>query len=177
MDCEATVLQQYNNINNTTNNSNLNNSTNNTLLSNLNQTVKKSEENPLLMQAIRKISDKGNVQVDLTENELIKDVIFAFQGIDGHYISFSQQDDCFQLKSNIPVSEPVRSMVNKLCELGWLFKKVQDFTSGGAIRKEPLGLINQSLYAAIQEELIEYYRLIAILENLRSQSCPIKPMQ
>ena len=35
------------------------------------------------------------------------------------------------------------------------------------LSKPSNGLINQSLCIAIKEELNEYYRLIAILENLR----------
>jgi gamma-tubulin complex component 3 len=47
--------------------------------------------------------------------------------------------------------------------MGWLFKKVHSFLQNEGER----GLIFQSLCYGIREELNEYYRLIAILENLR----------
>ena len=39
---------------------------------------------------IKKITDKGNPQIDLSERDLIKDLIFVFQGIDGHYITYNK---------------------------------------------------------------------------------------
>ncbi len=54
-------------------------------------------------------------------------------------------------------------MLNKLSEMGWLFKKIIDF-----LNTEPSGLMNQAFCQAVKEELNEYYRLIAILENLRA---------
>ncbi|KRX07189.1 hypothetical protein PPERSA_00346 [Pseudocohnilembus persalinus] len=121
--------------------------------------------NSTLTDICRKISDKGNEAIDLKENDLVCDLIFIFQGIDGHYIQFFSQEKAYQLKANVPVKESVREQINQLCEVGWLFKKVTDF-----LKLNPQGLINQSLHLAIKEELNEYYRLIAVLENLKNES-------
>jgi hypothetical protein len=44
---------------------------------------------------IKKIANKGNTQIDLSESDLIKDLIFSFQGIDGHYIAFNKAENCY----------------------------------------------------------------------------------
>jgi gamma-tubulin complex component 3 len=76
-------------------------------------------------------------------------------------VQYNSKDDCFAVRNNVPLNESVRTLVNKLCEMGWLFKKINEILS-----KDPQGLVNQSLFLAIKEELNEYFRLIAILENL-----------
>ncbi len=49
--------------------------------------------------------------------------------------------------------------------MGWLFRKVHSFIENNSNPKK--GFILQSLCVALKEELNEYYRLIAIFENLK----------
>ena len=56
----------------------------------------------------------------------------------------------------------------KLAELGWLFRRVQNFLRARAGDKA-LGLVGQSFCAAVQKELTEYYRLVAVLEGQENQ--------
>ncbi len=125
--------------------------------------TKKEKENALT-NSIKAITNKGNTSLNLTEADLIRDLLFVFQGINGHALSYNERDDCFQLRPSIPVPEPSRKIVNSLCELGWLFKKITDF-----LEKPCHGLIRQSLNIAVREELNEYYRLLAVLENIRAK--------
>ena len=124
---------------------------------------RKDELQASVIKIVQKITNKGNPSIDLSEHDLLRDILFSFQGIDGNYISFSLHEDAFVIKPTISLSEPVKKMVSQLCEMGWLFKKICDFLKDQAER----GLVYQSLCYGIKEELNEYYRLIAILENLR----------
>jgi gamma-tubulin complex component 3 len=118
-----------------------------------------------MQKAIQKVTNKGNANLDISESDLIRDILFAFQGIDGTYINYSKHEDSFVLKSTVALSDPVKKMVYQLCEMGWLFRKVVDFIQ---INNDATnGLIFQSFCFALKEELNEYYRLIAILDNLR----------
>jgi len=58
---------------------------------------------------------------------LVKDLIFVFQGIDGHNIFLSKIEDAYIIKSTIPINNPTRKLTEKLAEMGWLFRKVNDF--------------------------------------------------
>lgn len=58
---------------------------------------------------------------------MIRDLLFVFQGIDGKMIQYSFADDAFVLQGSLMVSPSTRKLVNELCELGWLFKKVNDW--------------------------------------------------
>lgn len=64
---------------------------------------------------------------DISEEILCKDLIFIFQGIDGQNISFSIIEDAFVLAPNVNVSDSTRKIISEMCELGWLYKKVNDF--------------------------------------------------
>ncbi|CAI2385190.1 unnamed protein product [Moneuplotes crassus] len=101
---------------------------------------------------------------DISEEALCKDLLYVFQGIDGQNISFSILEDSFVLAPNVNVSESTRKLVTEMCELGWLYKKVNDFMNRN-IDSTYCDQVTQSLCFAFQAELTEFYRLIAILEN------------
>lgn len=50
-----------------------------------------------------------------------------FQGIEGKLIQYSMSEDAFVLQLGIQVTPSTRKIINELCELGWLFKKVNDW--------------------------------------------------
>jgi gamma-tubulin complex component 3 len=58
----------------------------------------------------------------------------------------------------------IRRLVLRLAELGWLHNQVRQHCENAAALKS-LGLIGQSLIAALREELTEYYRLVAVLQS------------
>ena len=97
------------------------------------------------------------------EPELLRDLIFVFQGIDGQYIKFDRMSNDFTIVEGISVSKPMKEMVYKLLDIGCLYLKVRDFVSDN-LDKSHVGLVGQSLCAALQHELTEHYKLIAILE-------------
>ena len=117
------------------------------------------------IQTIEKIANKGNDNINLSESDLIRDVLYVLQGIDGLYIGFNRSEDGFVLKSSVPVSYSSRKLVDLVCELGWIFKKINEF-----LGHQPIGLIKQSLFFSIKEELNEYYQLLAVLENLKNEN-------
>ena len=61
------------------------------------------------------------------------------------------------------VSKPVRQLVSKLGECGWLYNRIRTYVQSRSADKA-FGLIGQSFCAALHQELTEYYRLIAVLE-------------
>ena len=90
------------------------------------------------------------------ERELVRDVLYACQGIDGEFIKFSPAQQAFALAPNVNVSAGRRNLIKCLTEVGWLFKKVSAALGDGSTR--------QAFRAAIQRELASYYKLIAVLE-------------
>lgn len=67
------------------------------------------------------------------------------------------------------VSPSQKKLISELCELGWLFKKVYDWVSRNQETQSHINQVTQSLTFAIQSELTEYYRLIAILESQKTK--------
>ncbi|CEP14067.1 hypothetical protein [Parasitella parasitica] len=99
----------------------------------------------------------------VSEADLLRDLIFLFQGIDGQYIRFDSDLNDHVFTPGIEVSRSTENMVFKLADIGWLYIKVRNFVKDN-MDSPTIGLVGQSLCAALQHELTEYYKLIAILE-------------
>ena len=61
---------------------------------------------------------------ECAEYELVRDVLFACQGIDGEHVKFSPSEQAYVISPNVRVSAGRRNLVKCLTETGWLFKKV-----------------------------------------------------
>jgi len=68
------------------------------------------------------------------------------------------------LDKSISLPSHQRSVVMKLCEVGWLYSQVHSFTEKQA-GEVSYGLVGHSFVTALREELTEYYRLLAALEQ------------
>ncbi|GJU41320.1 gamma-tubulin complex component 3 [Tanacetum coccineum] len=108
------------------------------------------------------VKEENNV----TEEVLVRDVLYVCQWIDGRYVLFDKSVDGYILPDSIKVRKSVRVMVRKLCELGWLFRKVKWYVYESVERlcDEDVGTVGQAFCAALQDELGEYYKLLAVLQ-------------
>jgi gamma-tubulin complex component 3 len=73
-------------------------------------------------QLFSHITSKGNPDIQLTELEIIRDLIFVFQGIDGQYLGYSQQEDRYVVNQDL--KQPVVDLVERMAELGWFYRQV-----------------------------------------------------
>jgi len=98
-----------------------------------------------------------------SELDLVKELVYVFQGIEGKIIRRDPATFKYYLGRETIVTPAQASITLKLCELGWLFSKIEQFTERQGAETE-YGLVGQSFVTAIREELTEYYRLISVLE-------------
>jgi len=68
-------------------------------------------------------------QEPLNEELIVRDLLFVFQGINGQYIQYQKLEDAFLLSPHLIVSPAANKLINELSELGWLFRKVNDWLS------------------------------------------------
>eukprot|EP00742_Colponemidia_sp_Colp-10_P010263 GILJ01011264.1.p1 GENE.GILJ01011264.1~~GILJ01011264.1.p1 ORF type:complete len:867 (-),score=164.52 GILJ01011264.1:142-2421(-) len=101
---------------------------------------------------------------EVTEALLLRDVLFAFQGIDGRFVRYNANADGYQIEPTVHLSAPVRELICRLSELGWMFRHVCNFVNS-KLDEGDLGLIAQSFCFSIQDELTDYYKLLAVLEG------------
>ncbi|TMW63630.1 hypothetical protein Poli38472_002571 [Pythium oligandrum] len=101
---------------------------------------------------------------EVTEEVLLRDVLYALQAIDSRYIYFDKAADRFQITRSAGVPTPMREMIHKLCELGWFYRKISEFLKH---YREDLsyGVVGQSFCHALNLELSDYYRLVAVLAS------------
>lgn len=115
------------------------------------------------------LSPEENTSFELAEVAIVRDLVYVFQGIDGKLIKYSYNEDAYRMDSQVGVPRPVRDLVHKLAELGWLFCKVKKYVEKKSQDKS-FGLVGQSFTAALQQELTEYYRLLAVLEAQQQET-------
>ncbi|CAG8720812.1 18621_t:CDS:10, partial [Dentiscutata erythropus] len=101
---------------------------------------------------------------EISEALLLRDIVFIFQGIDGQYIKYDKNSYIIDPKAEI--SRSTRDILHRLSELGWLYRRVNDFVNDFVINVNdtPIGLVAQAFCSALQRELTEYYRFIAVFE-------------
>lgn len=125
--------------------------------------------------AFREFANLIKEENDVSEEVLVRDVLYACQGIDGKYVRFDTTVDGYALSDLLKVPRATRIMVRKLCELGWLFRKVKGYISESMDRfpAEDVGTVGQAFCAALQDELSEYYKLLAVLEAQAMSPIPL----
>lgn len=119
--------------------------------------------------------------VPISEAELMRDIIYLLQGINGKHVGFEdvilpasnevgetrEAERIIKVKffrdSEHLISHPTKHLIHRVAELGRLYKRIDDFHRQFS-QKEGTGLIMQSLCHFVSSELTDYYRLVAILE-------------
>ncbi len=103
------------------------------------------------------------------ERDLVRDALYACQGIDGECIAFSPAEQAYVIAPNVNVSAGRRNLIKCVTEIGWLFKKVKgalgETRASGVDVDGGDGSTRQAFRAALQRELADYYKLIAVLES------------
>ncbi|XP_073045815.1 LOW QUALITY PROTEIN: gamma-tubulin complex component 3-like [Primulina eburnea] len=125
--------------------------------------------------AYREFADLIKEENEVSEEVLVRDVLYACQGIDGAYLKFDEKADEYVLPEFIKVPRATRTMVRKLCELGWLFRKVNRYITESMDRlpAEDIGTVGQAFCAALQDELSVYYKLLVVLEGQAMNPIPL----
>ena len=165
------------NLNNTNNNINTSNYFNNlSPVSNINE---RFYDNKNSLNYNNNINNKTNepliivntnkTSLIITENDLINDLLFVFEGINGKYIAYDAAEDAYILNKIIPWSEEIYNIVNSLCEIGWLYKKIKmylDYYKESNIQSQFI----KSFVNALQNELNNYFKLISFFRKLNSNN-------
>lgn len=85
----------------------------------------------------------------------------------GKHIKYDARSESYIIDPALHLPATARDMTLSICELGWLYAKVSAYLTrifgGGATDSQ--GLVVQAFGFALQEELQDYYRLLAVLEQ------------
>ena len=113
------------------------------------------------------IIDTNKSSLNITEKDLVTDLLYVLVGIDGQYIKYNSNYDSYILIDNIPWEENIYDIVNSISEVGWLFYKIKKYISFYNTSHNN-SLYIQSLLFSIQKELDEYYKLISLLKKMNT---------
>ena len=82
--------------------------------------------------AHEELAAEAITNMELGEPELVRDVLFACQGIDGRCLRFDARRDAYVVDDAARVSPGARRLAEKLAECGWLFRKVRAHAEGSS---------------------------------------------
>ncbi|KAJ2810666.1 Microtubule-nucleating Tub4p (gamma-tubulin) complex component, partial [Coemansia furcata] len=99
---------------------------------------------------------------DVAEAELLQDLIYVMQGIDGTYVHWNRHKSAYTIIPDIHLSRPTRAMIASLSELGGLTKDIQDYIKQVDERGR---LFEQSFCTELKLEMSDYYKLVADIES------------
>ncbi|KAJ1657090.1 Microtubule-nucleating Tub4p (gamma-tubulin) complex component [Dispira simplex] len=104
----------------------------------------------------------------VTEEQLLMDLVFVLQGVEGKYVRWDKNEHQFQLLPQISADRRVRLLVNELAEVGTLYRQVRQFIDVKRLQANQ-GLVIQSLCAYFEEALREHLQVVALLESQCTQ--------
>lgn len=107
----------------------------------------------------------------IPEEQLVQEIIYSFQGIEGHILKREPGGLGFiiDVKAGKGIGPIQRSMLERLSHLGFLHNQVKQHCDEA---DKQIGVIGQSLIAILREKLVEYYQLLAVLQaNAKKQGC------
>jgi hypothetical protein len=139
-----------------------------TAINNINESVNESQQVNIKTRQQIVVVNTNKYNKIITEKDLINDLVFVFQGIDGHYINFNSLTNSYTLNPLIPFNDNIYEIVSILTELGWLYKKVSTTLKFFNESSIPSQFI-QSFSYAIQSELSEYYKLISLFKKMNTK--------
>ncbi|KAJ2346330.1 Microtubule-nucleating Tub4p (gamma-tubulin) complex component [Coemansia sp. RSA 2671] len=125
---------------------------------------------PTSAQAAQPASEQGALYLhrelptydDVAEADLLQDLIYVMQGIDGTYVHWNRLKLAYTIRPDTRLSRPTRSMVASLSELGGLTKDIQGYI--GQV-EERGRLFEQSFCTELKVEMSDYYKLVAEIES------------
>jgi len=104
------------------------------------------------------------------ESELVRELIFVVQAIDSAHVRYDAAADAFLPSPTLALPRAARQLLTRVAEAGTLYRRLRGALGVGAGR----GPAARALSAAVEEELRDYFRLVALLES-RAQAAPPRP--
>ncbi|KAJ4455008.1 putative gamma-tubulin complex component 3 [Paratrimastix pyriformis] len=116
---------------------------------------------PSVTRATVELTPAGDDEVG--EVDLIRDVLFAMQGIEGSYIRYDTQARAYTIDPTVGIAEPTRRALQRLVQVGCFYRWLRDYVRT-RLDAPGISLVEQALCAAVQQELCEYQRMVATLD-------------
>ena len=86
----------------------------------------------------------------LTEEVLVRELLFVMQNIDGVYLKWDASVDAFTFAKPVALPAGARQLVGRLCELGWLYRQVHGYIHAAKDGGANAGLVPQSFRHSLQ---------------------------
>ncbi|XP_022918951.1 gamma-tubulin complex component 3 [Onthophagus taurus] len=116
-------------------------------------------------------SSRSGTTISVSESQLIQEVIYSFQGIEGKVLRKEPGGLGFTIdgKASKGMTPIQRGLIERLSCVGFLHNQLKQHCDEA---DKQIGLIGQSLIAILREELTSYYQMVALLQaQSKKQGC------
>eukprot|EP01147_Barroeca_monosierra_P010880 gene10880-2955_t len=122
-------------------------------------------------ETIRQFHQQRYEGEQLSEYQLVKDMLLVSQGLNGSYLKYNGHEQTFVVGPDYKVSQSQAHLVRELANSGLFFEQLKTFVDERS-RDASYGLIGKAFCSVLREELTEYYRFITLLEaQLHMRTC------
>ena len=100
----------------------------------------------------------------ISERQLVQEVLFCAQGIDGQYLKLNESTQRFELAERCKVTVPVKALAERCAEVGWYYMKMCNITNDLLDQRDDVGLMKQGFIQSVRDQLVDYQNLLSSLE-------------
>ncbi|OMJ08377.1 Gamma-tubulin complex component 3-like protein [Smittium culicis] len=104
---------------------------------------------------------------EISEDSLIRDILFVTRGVDGRYIFWDNNNQSYSIDPNITLSSPTMFLLDRLLELGELNHRVSNYIDSP---QSSQSLVRQGFRLALSYELEDLFSFISELEHKHAEA-------
>ena len=115
-------------------------------------------------------------QPNVSEQAILQELLYCFQGIEGKILKRDCTTNGFCISHKFQLSRPQRKLVERLAELGWIYNKLESQRESDKLLSVSKGLIAQAMNTVVANELTEFYLILADLQSqlLQQKERPVE---
>ncbi|CAJ0632189.1 7153_t:CDS:10 [Entrophospora sp. SA101] len=100
---------------------------------------------------------------EISEAQLLRDIVFVLQGIEGQHIKFEKGSSSYIIDSKMTITYSTRDLLHRLTELGWLYRRVNEYVKIN-FNDPSIGLVVWS-----QDYLLKFRLMSVLVECCKQQ--------
>ncbi|KAK8811463.1 hypothetical protein WA158_003197 [Blastocystis sp. Blastoise] len=108
----------------------------------------------------------NNEQIEVTDEVIIKDLLYVYNDIDGKYITFDKEKRDYIISPLLHISIPIYNTIQCLLDLARVYRKLKILLDVIPSEDEA-GVLKQALYSRGKEELQDYVTLLAKIDRIQ----------
>lgn len=105
-------------------------------------------------------SSRGRHLIPTSEQDLVRALLMAMQGVTSELVAWDAGRRAFVVSEALALPAPARQLAARVCEAGWLYRRVRRWCDECADPATGAGPVEQALGGAVRAELDAYHQAL-----------------